>query len=329
MLALFLGAIGSAAEARTQAAENGLFEIRVDGQDRRLLIDLAGRQLYDLSPDRKLALVNDGPRSLAIATIGRPGIRTLGTAPYQVERASWSRNGKLIAFELADLSPCRPGATACAEWQVWLVGANGVGLRRFSRWSRFAAWSPDSRRLAFAGSYSTYEEAGRITIARVAGRGRRQIGPPRPAFYLTWARRGGNLAFGGSGQREGTIRVIRVSDGRTRNYGQGVQPEWSPNGRRLAYVRTFGSRGLYVIRPAVRQGYRVAEGRIGDVAWSPNGKKLAYVLWRDGDSQIYVQSIDSRIPPKQATHEASGRRIDQIFWSRDGTRLLYESGPIR
>ena len=57
-------------------------------------------------------------------------------------------------------------------------------------------------------------------------------------------------------------------------------------------------------------------------AWSPDGKTLAFISSRDGNSQVYVLSMDGG-ESHAITHLSSG--ADMVKWSPDGTTIAFTS----
>jgi Tol biopolymer transport system component len=313
---------------RVGAGQAGLFSVRVVKPRPRLVFDLAGRSLITLSHDRRQALLRTGNGELALARIGG-ATRPVVSVPYPVEGAALSPDGSMIAFEVVDSSACQPQATGCAEIQLWLAESSGGEPRRFSRRARSPAWSPDSRRLAFVGHYSSYDDAGQVSVTRLGGGRGRAIEPYGHAADLSWAPRGGRLAYTGPGE-SGSVRVALAANGRGPNLGPGRRPVWSPEGRRIAFVRRAGKRqALFVTRPGLRPSYRAAiADSIWDVAWSPDGRSLAFVRGIQGhravDMEIVVVGTGPRPIEKRLVKSGPGSVIGHIFWSRDGKSLLYE-----
>jgi dipeptidyl aminopeptidase/acylaminoacyl peptidase len=107
-------------------------------------------------------------------------------------------------------------------------------------------------------------------------------------------------------------------------------PQWSPDGRRLAFVRDGA------IRVVEADGSRetvVTEHPAGNSRprWSPDGRRLAFLSRRRGWSQVWI--IDAPVPrrgrpprePRPAEARpisASGVDIDDYAWSPDGERLV-------
>jgi dipeptidyl aminopeptidase/acylaminoacyl peptidase len=106
-------------------------------------------------------------------------------------------------------------------------------------------------------------------------------------------------------------------------------PQWSPDGRRLAYVRddeiwvmeTDGSRLTRVV--AKPGGGRQAR-------WSPDGRRLAFISRRRGWSQVWL--IDAPVPrrgrpaadpkpPEPSVLTARGIDVEEFEWSPDGAAI--------
>ena len=59
-----------------------------------------------------------------------------------------------------------------------------------------------------------------------------------------------------------------------------------------------------------------------DVSWSPDGRRIAYAWNRDGNFDIWVQSIDGGDPTRVTSSPVDER---QPAWSPDGQRLVFRS----
>ncbi|MBD7920949.1 Tol-Pal system beta propeller repeat protein TolB [Xanthomonas sp. CFBP 8703] len=104
-----------------------------------------------------------------------------------------------------------------------------------------------------------------------------------------------------------------------------LSPNWSPDGKKLAYVSfERGNSSIYIqdIATGARQLVSSFRGINGAPSFSPDGKKLALALSRSGNPEIYVMDLGS----KQLTQLTNHFGIDtEPTWAPDGSSIYFTS----
>ena len=197
----------------------------------------------------------------------------------------WSPSGRLLTFQQGS--------------RLAIIRADGTGLRQLPQLTNGdgePTWSPDGRRLAFVG---------RTPLLQLAlhGAPRRDGPPPRHSPGGSLARlvddghdrvRQLQRPSGGTavGLKDGTY-TIRPDGSRLRRlfgryWGTGQQPDWSPDGSRIAFV---ARRHIFTMSATGRRLRRLTDNfGDSDPAWSPDGKYIAFI--RDHD--LYVMRANGR-----------------------------------
>ena len=188
-------------------------------------------------------------------------------------RPDWSPNGRRLAFQL--------------EGRLAWVRGDGTGLRllpQLTEAEHDPAWSPDGRRLAFIGNRRCFGCSWLYTVRR-DGTAMRRISREH-ASWPAWSVRG-RIAFANDDDRMGDRIGVRDGlysiepDGSnlrrvfTRRWGGVQQPDWSPDGRTIAFhardnIFTVGADGRDLKRLT---GPKETRGQGStDPAWSPDGR---------------------------------------------------------
>ena len=107
-----------------------------------------------------------------------------------------------------------------------------------------------------------------------------------------------------------------------------LSPKWSPDGKRLAFTSTDGSRDgmtdvcVMDIEGIVLKNLTRSPGRDEVGSWSADGSKIVFFSNRDGNGEIYVMGSNGRKQVNLTNHPA---RDAAPTWSPDGTQIAFQS----
>jgi serine/threonine protein kinase len=177
---------------------------------------------------------------------------------------------------------------------IFLMGATGESVKRLTDFGYNPAWSPDG---------------GQIVVAMEAA------GDPLKRFTSSqlWT------VNAASGER----RLIHEGDA--------VQPDWSPNGHRIAYWGTdeAGLRNILTVPAVGGEAVPVTDDPFVDwnPVWSPDGRQLYFSSDRGGSMNLWRVAIDEESgqmqgEPMPVTTGASASRR-HISFSKDSSRIAY------
>jgi Tol biopolymer transport system component len=218
---------------------------------------------------------------------------------------AWSPDGTTIAFSRqtgsapSDIWVVRPGSTPQA-----VTTTPGF-------WEGSPAWAPDATHMSFsracagAGSEACgiYPDMRGLLVIRRLADGIED--PVTLAGGSSWSPDGRKIVFD-SGWDAGTLSLanadgtgIHEIDGSDwydpDGAGVGIDygPSWSPDGTRIAYVRSRGGTGIAVTRPdgTGRLNLIPADGSNATrPSWSPDGQSIAFS--NNGDGEVWVMRAD-------------------------------------
>ena len=155
---------------------------------------------------------------------------------------------------------------------------------------------------------------------------RRAIEPGKVA--VTWP---SMLAF--VSDRDGNSEIyLANADGTsvrrlTNHAGADVEPAWSPDGKRIAFVSDRGGLGpdIYIMDADGSNVVRRTEKGTGSApSWSPDGMKIAFSKLREGNYRVHVMSVDGESGDPTPIGHNRGWNAHPA-WSPDGKRIAFVS----
>ncbi|MEA2443651.1 MAG: eukaryotic-like serine/threonine-protein kinase [Thermoleophilales bacterium] len=139
----------------------------------------------------------------------------------------------------------------------------------------------------------------------------------------------GRLAF----SQDERIATMRGDGSEVADLGAGTQPDWSPDGTRIAFVRGTGDSRIWAMAPDgsdLRPLTPRPRSGFSDFSpdWSPDGTRLAFLRVRDGDdtlaSRLVVRDLATgreRVLLRTGSKDPSF--VIDAAWSPDGGQLAY------
>jgi len=301
-----------------------VYLVRPSGEELRRLTQSPSSD-FPVGPDpegKALLLVSaegDHERKLHLEQLlvqplsGGPGT-PIGPRGGRNRNASFSPHGRWIVFE----------SDSESFSDIYRMNRDGSGLRRLTqnKEGNFEpALSPDGAQIAFVSSRDGDPEIYRM---RADGTGQERLTAfHREDWGPRWSPDGKRIAF--LSDREGRTRIFIMNadgtklsaltspgasegsrglspssgagaSGAEREGASELEPAWSPDGARVAYItRGVGKKSrVWVAHVGTGQNKPLTGGAHGDEspAWSPDGKYLVFSSDRAGDPELYLMRAD-------------------------------------
>ena len=222
-----------------------------------------------------------------------------------------------------------------SDRQIYRINLDGTGLSQmtFAGLNDRPAWSPDGRRIAFERNTPGPENrgSGQTDIYLMAADGsnivRRTLG--FEFWSAAWSPDGRKLAVSDEGIYYATTWIISADD----DGNPPIQiakdartPAWSPDGSRIAFIRTSGDDGYHQAFIMNSDGTHVVpltefdSGGLFGLAWSPDGTKLSFAKCLNG-CDLWIINADG----SEQHRLTDVGNVDGTAWSPDGQWLAVGS----
>lgn len=180
--------------------------------------------------------------------------------------------------------------------ELYIINSDGSDLIRIADTDSIGSkisWSPDSSKIAFLSGVRT-ERSGSSGFTKVF-----------------------TANYDGS-------NITQITEGDSYE----TQPEWSPDGSKIAFVSKgiSGETGwdIHIMNSTGFEESVIADGDLDETqpAWAPDGSKIAFTSNRDGDNEIFVIDIN-----KSNLKQLTKNNIDDRspVWSPDGLKIVFIS----
>lgn len=323
----------------------GSYELRIvglDGKPARLLYrnpDVWGPYEGGWSPDGKhvsLTLArNDGTHQLGILTVADGSVRILKSTDWRWPTAGpFSPDGRFFAYTLpGEDSPNR---------DIFLMAPDGsrqMHLIEHPADEEVLGWTPDGS-LLFRSNRTGNSGLWMIAVQNGEARGLPRLIQPNLGDVIPMgSTKTGDLYYGVSGgggwdavlasfdPESGVVTgpPRRISEQRL---ARNSSPDWSPDGKRLAYVSRRGRTQIVVIRSLESSGQErelVPPFQILGVRWFPDGQSLLVTGQRRTKSAAYRVNVEgggqTAEPSAQPMRFSPEHLVDIIFGNRTRSGL--------
>jgi serine/threonine protein kinase len=232
------------------------------------------------------------------------------------------------------------------HWDIYWQRVGGSNAQNLTEGapgnSTQPAFSPNGEQIAF---YSD-REGGGIFVMGASGESVRRLSDVGGYFHPAWSPDSKEVIYTEENVQNPRDRAVRprkvwsvnvaTLERRVISMEDISQPQWSPNGYRLAYWTTTkgGQRDIWTMPARGGASVRVTNDEATDwnPVWSPDGQHLYFASDRSGGMRLWRVAIDERsgqalgVPELVPTPSAYSQHIS---FSRDGKRLAFAQTVTR
>ncbi len=186
-------------------------------------------------------------------------------------------------------------------------GSEPQRLTTNTQFDNYPAWSPDGTRIAYLSNDHRYAGVSNSHSTRFL-------------HLYTMAPDGSDIA--------------RVRDGAVNVH---LPPQWSPDGKRIAYVRHDSEFTMWLYTIEIEGGApRRLRSTVSGPSWSPDGQRLAFAKADNDEVALYTVAADGsdsqRVTtitgwqPRYGDSVPTRASIGTVAWSPDGSKILFSCG---
>jgi Tol biopolymer transport system component len=323
--------------------------VAIDGRTPRVLVDHGNdewMQTFDWSPDGKQILIftekKDATRQIVLVSATDGATRVIKTFERRgrfPEVMRFSGDGRYIAYD-------QPQEQNAAERDIFLISVDGgqeVALVEHPASDVLLGWLPDGKGILFASDRTGSLDIWFLPVSggKVQGspelvrRGIEQIVPlgftQNGSFYYA---QGGSMldAYVARMDRQSGKILAPPEKAIKRFEGANSWPEYSPDGKYLAYVSTRSRTFQAAMRPNIacirsletgkEQEFTTKFKRLAGTRWSPDRQSLYLAAWDDQGMGIYRFDTHTGMMVPIVRDEGP-QRIHAHSVSPDGKTLIY------
>jgi len=285
----------------TDAASN----CRIAGNNPRTVSITAGQMsstTFDIDCTQdlrgKIIFTSDrtGNSDIFVQSADGSGVKQITNTSQYERNPALSPDGLHIAYS----------ALVGSSSQIFIMDSDGSNVRQItdSGFNAMPSWSPDGSKLVFSQAPNSDSAPDLYTI-NTDGSGLQNITNTSTMREQNtdWSADGSRIVYAGNGQNGSHIYSINPDgSGRkqiTSGNGGDNEPEWSPDGSKIAFVRsdTTGTTRVYTMNSdgsgisKLWQPAYVSNER--SPSWSPDGTRITFSKLSDNYYSIYVYDLDS------------------------------------